>query len=739
MFRKLISNLPFNPSLLGQVTFYAQRMKQEESLRRLGMGFVVLAMFVQMFAVMAPPEKSLASDGNAHILDGAQTRDDLLRAWDNPNSDFAAIYTRLGLNRDDIAHLTHKPNVTVHSNYADYWTIGRTSLSSPSLAHRGIAQQYKNAEVAINTGPTVVYLRQLRAWDILSSMNKYVAWEGWKNGKQFFILRDCGNFTQVDPVLTPPALETMKSIEGNPSTLKPGDEFTFHFHYRNKVPESIPANNVNLEDDLDLKHFDIVNFSYPLKPGASIQSYLHHSNSTGMRSFLSLPLGMVGWTPNYQLAASIRVRIKANVPDSTRICNISKLASISTAYARSNAADAWSKSVCVTVDTPEMCPYNQKLPVDHPDCKECPYKPGTWIKDRGCTPPPPEMCPLDGTIKKTDPNCKPCPYNSSIAVNNPKCVEPEKCPLDQALLASDPACKAPRPKCKITKFTFDNTTREATFTTEVTPQHRFVTITGYDYDFGDDTKTTQRTNAYSHSMKHVYAEGDYTATVKVNYTLGVTRATQTTGSADCSTYVSHGPLTLAKEVKNLSQNLDNTAAQQKAAKMKAGDVLEYSLTITNPYDYDRGNVNFNDPIYDLLDYADLDMSFLSQQGGSFDAENKVISWSGQAVPASGSLTKNFRVTLKSSLPSTNRPSQTSPAFDCFMTNKFGNEIQLAVDCPVQKDIETAMTTLPKTGPGSSLLIGFIASSVIAYFFARSRLLGQELELIRSDFAQTGGI
>ena len=81
MFKKLISNLPFNPSLLGQVSFYAKRLKAEESIRRMGFGFMALAMFIQMFAVFAPPQKSLASS-NDHIISGLNSRDDILRAWD---------------------------------------------------------------------------------------------------------------------------------------------------------------------------------------------------------------------------------------------------------------------------------------------------------------------------------------------------------------------------------------------------------------------------------------------------------------------------------------------------------------------------------------------------------------------------------------------------------------------------------------------------------------------------------
>src|SRR5690606_218920 len=130
--------------------------RAEDSLRRLGFGFVALAMFIQLFAVMAPPEKSLAYSSD-YIINGRRTRDDILRAWDGKTNDrnVAEIYGRFGITRSDIEKLTIHPNVTVSSNYADYWTIGRTSLSAVSKSSQ-IKSIYKNNEVPVDTGSTTV-------------------------------------------------------------------------------------------------------------------------------------------------------------------------------------------------------------------------------------------------------------------------------------------------------------------------------------------------------------------------------------------------------------------------------------------------------------------------------------------------------------------------------------------------------------------------------------------------------
>lgn len=646
MFRRLVSNLPFNPSLLGTVAFYAKRMRTEESLRRLGLLFVVLAMVVQLFAVIAPPEKSLAYS-NDYIVNGLRTRDDLLRAWDGGTADrnVAAIYSRFGLSREDIAALPYSPNVTLRSNAADYWTIGRTSLSAVSKASR-IHQQYKDSEVPVNAGDTTVYLRQLKAWDIVNPVNSYRAFEGTKNGQKFWILVDCGNFTQVGkPPLNSPSLEFRKSIDGGPRSLKPGESFNFRFEYRNAAADSQPAQDVVLHDSFDTDRFDIVS-SNPAISGKNI----------------ALPLGTVTYTPYFQTALIVTARLKEGLPNGTQSCNAAKLTA-------SNAAEVWSggNSLCVTVINP--------------------------------------------------------------------------CPLDSSLSATDERCFKPVLSCVLTNSDVNRTTKSFTLKTVATSSNpSLTTITNYVYDFGDGSEVLSRSSSeYSHEIVHTYKDGDYNATVIVNYRIG-NGSTQSDGSVACSAQISSEPdkpLAQHKSARNLTQSLDENATT--GTKARAGDTIEYSLITRNSYDYDRAGVATTDYIGDILDYANLDEAFLAQQGGTYDSAAKTLAWQDGTVKAQGELSRVFRVQLKSPVPATNQPGAMTTSYDCQMSNKFGNQLDIPVDCPIQKNAEYISTRLPNTGPGTSLIIGFVATTVVAYFFARSRLLVQELEIIRSDFGQTGGI
>ncbi len=61
MFRKLVSSLPFSPALVGQLGFYARRLSREQATRRLGLIFTVLALMIQTFVLISPPDPTYAA------------------------------------------------------------------------------------------------------------------------------------------------------------------------------------------------------------------------------------------------------------------------------------------------------------------------------------------------------------------------------------------------------------------------------------------------------------------------------------------------------------------------------------------------------------------------------------------------------------------------------------------------------------------------------------------------------
>lgn len=193
MFKKLLSNLPYNPSLIGQVSFYAKRMHAEESVRRLGLGFVMLAMFVQMFAVMSPPEPGLAASSNDIIHGGFKTHAQANQHCRNNTSDFRNILSYYGVSCDTLAKASTRwikstdHNKQIHS-------MGRNPKGQ-YITKNGRSKPTNEHSVKIN-GKTY-YMRHLWAWDS-GAYSSYEVLEMKNNrGQTIMILYNCGNIATI--------------------------------------------------------------------------------------------------------------------------------------------------------------------------------------------------------------------------------------------------------------------------------------------------------------------------------------------------------------------------------------------------------------------------------------------------------------------------------------------------------------------------------------------------------------
>lgn len=69
MFRKIISNLPFSPALVGKLGVLARHLKKEELSRRLGLIFAILTLVVQFFVVFQPSESANAGQYESSTSD----------------------------------------------------------------------------------------------------------------------------------------------------------------------------------------------------------------------------------------------------------------------------------------------------------------------------------------------------------------------------------------------------------------------------------------------------------------------------------------------------------------------------------------------------------------------------------------------------------------------------------------------------------------------------------------------
>lgn len=616
LLNKIISSVPFNPSLVEQLAFYAKRLHKEESLRRLGFVMIALSFLVQIFAASVPAEKSLAASNNDIIKGGASSKSEILRQWDSRSSDVSKIYSKFGLSRRDIASLPSKPNVSIRSTAGNYWSIGRHSLGK-----YGINAQ----ELAINTDGPTVYLRPLKAWGDVS----YKAFQGRNSttGKPFWIIANCGNYVQFGPgTPPPPKLEVTKTITGRQNKIERGEKINFRIQYRNKAKNSM-AENVKLYDHLQLNKFDL------LSPGNA---------KVGKDSTLEKNLGNLSYTDNSQIF-DITVRAKKDLKNGTEICNSVKLTADNATTVSSGGNQACSEVLVVKPDV----------------------------------------------------------------------------------------------ECKLTLADVNIGTGVVKFNTFTKANHRKrVDITSYDYNFGDGHQHNFRSHKFTDVRSHTYAKGQYTAQVKVNYYVngdkGNSKSDKCRASINTTTTIDVPP-GLSKKVKNITQNLSGKKALNST--VHAGDVIEYSLVTYNSRESNINNYVISDYIGDILDYADIDLGYLSSHGGSFDNKTNSVIWANQTLLAGTDNVRTFRVKMKSPLPSTNKPNSQSTDYDCKIANLYGNEISMNVQCPVIKNIES----LPNTGPGSAIFGAFIFTTVSGYFFARSNLLGREMFILRRNYVSAGRV
>ncbi len=223
-FKRLVSNLPYNPSLINQVSFYAKRLKDEASVRRLGFLFMALTLFVQMFAVIAPPTPSSAQDVNNDLIPGGfSTPSRAIAYCDDGSKDFGAILANYGITCDNLRDASTQ-TIRSTDNGGQLYSMGRLPYGKPG-------------EYPVNISGRTYYMRLLHGWDS-GAFSTYKVLSGTSsNGMPFMILYNCGNLVVVGkpvPPPPPPAPKPVKTLNCSillmdhydNSTIKKGERVT---------------------------------------------------------------------------------------------------------------------------------------------------------------------------------------------------------------------------------------------------------------------------------------------------------------------------------------------------------------------------------------------------------------------------------------------------------------------------------------------------------------------------------
>jgi uncharacterized repeat protein (TIGR01451 family) len=349
---------------------------------------------------------------------------------------------------------------------------------------------------------------------------------------------------------------------------------------------------------------------------------------------------------------------------------------------------------------------------------KCPLKPGFQDSEKDC-----DVCPETPGIQKHPENCDVCPNKAGVQKNREKCDVCTNLPGIQ-LNRSDcdvcpliPGTQKKVEKCDVcpNKDGVQPTAEEC----DVCPALTGVQTSADECDVCDNKDGVQTTEAECDvctDQAGVQLSADECFTIcQYDSTLHADDdeckpCDQGSGPQDNLACVS-----IHKTAGNITAgvaNADGTTAN-------AGDVITYTLYAQNGGKATVPGFTFQENLSDVLDYADV----TDMHGGSLS--DKLATWPAVNIGAGQTVTVQVTVKVKDPIPQTPGDPADPEHFDLNMNNVYGNAVNIKLPGSPTKAVETVATSLPNTGPGTSLFIGAMTVIFAAYFYARARLLAKE--------------
>ncbi|MEK7059679.1 MAG: hypothetical protein AAB971_02905 [Patescibacteria group bacterium] len=205
MFEKLLAILPYNPGIAHELRFYAKRMHEEAAIRRTGLVFIILTFFVQFFAVLSPPQPTVAAADNSLVSGGISSAGDARQYCDNNTRHFKTILEHYGITCYNVAT---GDMMTINSGARDYYSMGW----NPQGATNNVTGKRTNETPIRIPGLDTLYMRKLNSWDSASSAPyKALRVTSGYTGTTYYLIVGCGNLVSVGlptpyvkPTPTPP-------------------------------------------------------------------------------------------------------------------------------------------------------------------------------------------------------------------------------------------------------------------------------------------------------------------------------------------------------------------------------------------------------------------------------------------------------------------------------------------------------------------------------------------------------
>ncbi|HEY1086029.1 MAG TPA: hypothetical protein VGE34_04905 [Candidatus Saccharimonadales bacterium] len=421
MFRKIVSNLPFSPALVGQLGFYARRLRKEETTRKAGLIVTALALVVQSFAVFSPPEAVNASSTADFFSGGYKDKADYINHYNKDDTGgLKQVMRSIGITEAE------GKNVSVQTiGEKGYYNWSKTSLYS-----------YAQGQRSWDVGGWTAYYRPMTLTAGANTNHKVLvghsATFGW-----FAIKIDCGNLVTKTPPKRPPAPEAKcKDLEANVSEQRV--TLTGKAKVKNKAKIKAYVFNVTNANDTTVYHNKVEtgkesqSVTFSLAPGryaATLKVKTTEGDRGGADCKTTLTVPPPPATPKAictSVKASIVNRVSVqlsgtalasdgatiseyiftvkdkdgNVVATKPVSTTAESAVVETfdittpgeysvqLAVKTSIGEVTDPTACVAsfpIAPPEVCPYNNSLPPNDPACQPCPDNPDIWVKDEKCT------------------------------------------------------------------------------------------------------------------------------------------------------------------------------------------------------------------------------------------------------------------------------------------------------------------------------------------------------------------
>ena len=730
MFRKIVSNLAFSPALVGQLGFYAKRLKKEEATRRLGLVFTALALVVQSLTVFTPPESANAANGSDFIYGGVSSKKAILAEYDKRRSDFKDIMDYAGITRAELANMREGSiNSKGQGTGKGSWkTWGRKHVFSA-------AQGEVKHVVPLDTGgSSTVFSKPLWLYDstpyTIANGSTYAGFVGHsaKRGA-FAIMKDCGNLvTTTTPQPDVGAhfiAASCEMIRGKAIDERDRNARIKVFLYFGGPPGQGEKSDPILTQASDNTFSVKVPEKYKKSEkstkvwGVMVPLPGWHDSTVQFDDTVTIPGGCIKPEPVArceQLTFSRISRTDFKLQAKAFVDNGAKVRGYNFTVTDANKNVVLSKDIASTES--QASSDRLTIPTQGSYTARVTVKTSEGDKTNG-------NCVATFTIA--------APTTPDVSIDKKvDGVETKAVNVEQEFTYQLVVTNTGEVNLKNTAVT-DTPPNGVTLLSANVGAIRNNTwqYTVPALKIGESTTITIKAIVKS------YVAGNLVNNACVNAPEVNPGQPTTTDDCDDATVTVNEPqvnpcadnnpacvqVTESKTGTNLTQGTDATTI-----KAQASDRIEYTVYLENVGQLPVTRT-ISEELSDVLEYSKL----IQPGGGNFDETSKVLSWGDITLQPGEKTSRSFVVQVLDTIPTTARGSSEPSSYDCIMTNAFGNTVNIPVACETPKLVEGVTQELPKTGPGENLLFAGMVGTVVTFFWARSRQLGREVKLIRKDF------